>query len=506
MHDDGAAGDTAVCRSPGSVGLRLQHRHPRLHHEKFNAADQYCRRTSPPDEGRGCFLCPGSRTLRGSLTTGPDGKARAPDGAKGRPAVDGHARTSLAWPHSTARDYARFLEAMRLGGTIDNVRLLSTRSVKLMSTNQVGTLHSTTGLGWGLGFETTDRYGASGMQSEGSFGWAGAYGSTYRVDPEARPTMIRMIQQIPNGTAIQAWHNLITRRCNNVCRRLAVAATTIAARQAKPAYAGTLDDHPAIQYASTAPNDPVQRLADDLASGKRTLARQEPTGYLQSVLAALNVPIESQVRVLSKTGIQKDFTSPANPRQFFFNESTYVGYIPGAPLLELASHDPQQGVQFYFIKQGAETATISRAQVCISCHLAAATLDVPGIIDRSNHIDGSGVPSRSSGSRSSITPRLTASAGADGRQRGRDRHPDAVQSPVARDQPADRLNWEWRVAARQRHVARWRSANAGQRARGLLPSPAKLRCLSVTPRKGFAEHLVGRFPRDSKGDRWQSWT
>jgi CubicO group peptidase (beta-lactamase class C family) len=90
------------------------------------------------------------------------------------------------------------------------VRLLSPRSVKLMSTNQVGTLHSTTGLGWGLGFETTDRYGANGMQGEGSFGWAGAYGSTYRVDPEARLTLILMIQQIPNGTDIQqAWHNLI---------------------------------------------------------------------------------------------------------------------------------------------------------------------------------------------------------------------------------------------------------------------------------------------------------
>ena len=46
-----------------------------------------------------------------------------------------------------------------------------------MTTNQVGTLHSSTGLGFGLGFETTDRYGANGMDSEGAFGWAGAYGT-----------------------------------------------------------------------------------------------------------------------------------------------------------------------------------------------------------------------------------------------------------------------------------------------------------------------------------------
>ena len=58
---------------------------------------------------------------------------------------------------STARDYSRFLEMIRRGGELDGVRILAPRTVKLMSTNQVGTLHSTTGLGFGLGFETTDR-------------------------------------------------------------------------------------------------------------------------------------------------------------------------------------------------------------------------------------------------------------------------------------------------------------------------------------------------------------
>ena len=104
---------------------------------------------------------------------------------------------------STARDYARFLEAMRRGGSIDGTRLLSPLSVKLMSTNQVGELHSTTGLGWGLGFETVDRFGANGMSSEGAFGWGGAYGSLYRVDPEARLVMSLMIQLIPNATDIR---------------------------------------------------------------------------------------------------------------------------------------------------------------------------------------------------------------------------------------------------------------------------------------------------------------
>lgn len=139
--------------------------------------------------------------------SGPDGKhQRAADDARGQGAyVDGPRRNFAggAGLLSTARDYARFLEAMRRGGSIDGVRVISPRSVRLMATNQVGTLHSTTGLGWGLGFETVDRYGANGMSSEGAFGWGGAYGSIYRVDPETRLVMVLMIQLIPNTTDIR---------------------------------------------------------------------------------------------------------------------------------------------------------------------------------------------------------------------------------------------------------------------------------------------------------------
>ena len=139
--------------------------------------------------------------------SGDDGKyVRAPEGGRGQGAyIDGPRRNFAggAGLLSTARDYARFLEAMRRGGSLDGTRLLSPLSVKLMSTNQVGALHSTSGLGWGLGFETVDRFGANGMSSEGAFGWGGAYGSLYRVDPEAHLVMSLMIQLIPNATDIR---------------------------------------------------------------------------------------------------------------------------------------------------------------------------------------------------------------------------------------------------------------------------------------------------------------
>ena len=112
--------------------------------------------------------------------------------------------------HGNARGVARIYGALGNGGALDGVRILSPRSVALMTTNQSGTLHSQTGLGFGLGFETVDRYGASGMSSVGTFSWGGAYGSQYRVDPEARLTIVFMMQLIPSRTDVaQKFPNVV---------------------------------------------------------------------------------------------------------------------------------------------------------------------------------------------------------------------------------------------------------------------------------------------------------
>ena len=136
-----------------------------------------------------------------------EGKAgRAPEGSKGQGHyVDGPRKSFAggAGLTSTARDYARFLEMIRNGGVVDGVRILGSRAVQLMTTNQAGALHSSTGLGFGFGFETVDRYGASGMASMGAFGWGGAYGTTYQVDPKSGMVVVLMIQLMPNATDIQ---------------------------------------------------------------------------------------------------------------------------------------------------------------------------------------------------------------------------------------------------------------------------------------------------------------
>jgi CubicO group peptidase (beta-lactamase class C family) len=153
------------------------------------------------------FLPPAQKDRLASVYSSADGKyVRAPDGARGQGAYVEGPRRSFAGGAgllSTARDYARFLEAIRRGGSLEGTRLLSPLSVKLMSTNQVGTLHSQTGLGFGYGFETVDRFGANGLSNPGAFGWGGAYGSMYRVDPEARLVMVMMVQLIPNTTDLR---------------------------------------------------------------------------------------------------------------------------------------------------------------------------------------------------------------------------------------------------------------------------------------------------------------
>ena len=161
------------------------------------------------------FLPPAQKDrLAVVYTSGPDGGiVRAAEGGKGQgDYVEGPRRNFAggAGLLSTARDYARFLEMIRRGGTLDGVRILSPRSVALMTTNQVGTLFSTAGRGFGLGFETTDRYGASGMQSVGSFGWGGAYGSSYRVDPVERLVLVLMVQIFDRQSDItDKFHTLV---------------------------------------------------------------------------------------------------------------------------------------------------------------------------------------------------------------------------------------------------------------------------------------------------------
>jgi CubicO group peptidase (beta-lactamase class C family) len=173
--------------------------------------DEYLQRnvTGPLGMKDTYFYLPAEKRERLAVVYGSDkdNKAvRQPEGARGQGHyVDGPRKSFSggAGLVSTARDYATFLEALRNGGALGKARILSPHAVRLMTTNQIGELKNPRGLGFGFGFETHDKYGTSGMESVGSWGWGGAYGTYYRVDPVERLTTVLMIQMIPNNTDIR---------------------------------------------------------------------------------------------------------------------------------------------------------------------------------------------------------------------------------------------------------------------------------------------------------------
>jgi hypothetical protein len=169
------------------------------------------------------------------------------------------------------------------------------------------------------------------------------------------------------------------------------ASTGVTSAQPRRPFAGVLDEHPAIRYAERATTDRVARLTAALAQGSASLSYDEPGGYLRSTLRALDISPESQLLVFSKTGVQRASTSPRNPRALYFDDSVVVGYIPGARFIEIAAHDREQGVVFYTIDQTLRAAPeISRQTNCLTCHVSGSTLDVPGLITRSNFTNANG--------------------------------------------------------------------------------------------------------------------
>src|SRR5919112_265928 len=123
---------------------------------------------------------------------------------------------------------------------------------------------------------------------------------------------------------------------------LAFAATLAAQGQRRDVFVQSRN-HPAIAYDTGRVDNPVSRLNQRLESGATTLAFDQTTGYLRPILDALNIPIESQVLVFSQTSFQAPLINVKNPRAVYFNDTTAVGFVRGAPVLELAVQDARQG-------------------------------------------------------------------------------------------------------------------------------------------------------------------
>lgn len=134
-----------------------------------------------------------------------------------RPAMADNITTMPKWLSggggmvSTAEDYARFCQMLLNGGELDGVRLLSPKTVALMTSDHLppGISYNNgfiallqdlaptpeMGQGFGLGFLVRKDVGHNPMPgSVGDFSWAGVYGTYFWVDPKEKLVATLMIQ------------------------------------------------------------------------------------------------------------------------------------------------------------------------------------------------------------------------------------------------------------------------------------------------------------------------
>ncbi len=158
---------------------------------------------------------------------------------------------------------------------------------------------------------------------------------------------------------------------------------------------GQLDfwDLPPIAYSDTAATDSISQMAEALVSGEVEIEGKGALERLEFVLEKLEVPVESQVLVFSKTSLQNGLIHPKNPRCLYFSENAYVGYVPGGSI-EAIIQDAVLGPVFYLIESGGKSGLkIERdTNNCLSCHATGRTEGVPGMLIRSVYPDSDGQP------------------------------------------------------------------------------------------------------------------
>jgi hypothetical protein len=129
-------------------------------------------------------------------------------------------------------------------------------------------------------------------------------------------------------------------------------------------------------------NDPIARLARQVERGEVSLDfSSDGWGYLPSLLKQLDVNIDSQALVFSKTSFQLAKISPKTPRAIYFNENVAVGAVQDGPILELTAIDPAHGITYYTMdnRKDEKPRFEQRLGECLNCHGPAGGLVVSSV-------------------------------------------------------------------------------------------------------------------------------
>ena len=106
---------------------------------------------------------------------------------------------------STVRDYSRFAQMLLHGGTLDGVRILGRKTVDLIATDHLTPQQQEThswdtqrGYGYGLGVRVMTHPEIAGINgSVGEWGWDGAFGNWFCVDPKENLTCVYLTTNLP---------------------------------------------------------------------------------------------------------------------------------------------------------------------------------------------------------------------------------------------------------------------------------------------------------------------
>lgn len=166
---------------------------------------------------------------------------------------------------------------------------------------------------------------------------------------------------------------------------IALAALTVVPAPAEEKPAPAFDyKAPPHNYWEREPQDVFSKLLKKLAAGEVKLDTSNESSFARSVLAALDVPVSSQLLVYSATSMQSERINARNPRALYFNEDVYVGVVPGG-LVEVLSIDPELGGVFHVFNypRPGVPPQVDRPTKCFNCHATNATQRLPGLIAES---------------------------------------------------------------------------------------------------------------------------
>lgn len=160
-----------------------------------------------------------------------------------------------------------------------------------------------------------------------------------------------------------------------------------------------------VLYSATEPTDRIAGMIALIKAGVISFDTSSEKAFVADVLDKLNVPVDSQVLVFSKTSLQNTRIMPSRPRALYFSDNCYVGWVRGGDL-EIISVDPNIGPVFYRLEvPRGKTAMprIDRTNDCLSCHGTNRTGNVPGMLVRSVFPDDRGNPILGAGTYQSET-------------------------------------------------------------------------------------------------------